>query len=147
MTPQHVVIDTNVLISASLSPVGAPAQIVRRVLAHHILVFSDATFSEFKTRLWKPKFDRYLSIETRSALLHDFNAAAYWVNIAPELAAQKFSRDPDDDMFVHAALASGAPFLISGDMDLLALANQFKKHHALGIFAPANALGIIPGGA
>lgn len=120
---------------------------MRRVLAHHVLVFSDVTFSELKTRLWKPKLDRYLSLETRSALLHDFNAAAYWVKIPPELAAQTFSRDPDDDMFVHAALARGAPFLISGDLDLLAPASQFKKHRTLGIFAPAKALDMIPGGA
>jgi len=142
MTPQRVVIDTNVLISASLSPAGAPAQIVHRVLAHHILVFSDATFSELKTRLWKPKFDRYLSLETRTALLHDFNAAAYWVKVSPELAAQRFSRDADDDMFIHAAMASGAAILISGDLDLLVLAKQLKNQ-ALDICTPASALTVI----
>ena len=61
----RVVIDTNVWLSAALSPAGAPSQVVRRVLAHGVPVFSDATFAELKTRIWKPKFDRYLSMEAR----------------------------------------------------------------------------------
>ena len=140
MMPQRVVIDTNVLISAALSPAGAPAQVVHAVLARHVMVFSDATFLEFKTRLWKPKFDRYLSLEARSALLHDFNAAAYWVKVSPQLASQRFSRDADDDMFIHAAIASASAALISGDMDLLVLAKQLKKLHGLDIFNPAGGL-------
>lgn len=40
-------------------------------------VFSAATFAELEARLWKPKFDRYLSMEIRRAILHDVNAAAH----------------------------------------------------------------------
>ncbi len=143
MTPQRVVIDTNVLISAALSPAGTPAQVVSGVLASHVLVFSDATFLELKTRLWKPKFDRYLSLETRTALLHDFSAAAQWIKVSSELASQRFSRDADDDMFIHAAIASDAALLISGDSDLLVLAKQLKKRHALAICNPANGLALV----
>lgn len=143
MTPQRVVIDTNVLISAALSPTGAPAQVVHGVLANHALVFSDATFLELRTRLWKPKFDRYLSLETRTALLHDFNAAAHWIKVPPALASQRFSRDIDDDMFIHAAIAGDAALLISGDSDLLVLAKQLKKQHALDICNPASGLVLI----
>jgi predicted nucleic acid-binding protein len=45
-------------------------------LAKHRLVFSQATFDELESRLWRPKFDRYLDLETRRLLLHDFNAVA-----------------------------------------------------------------------
>jgi predicted nucleic acid-binding protein len=43
-------------------------------------------------------------------------ALADWVE--PD-NTQRFSRDPDDDKFVHAALAAQAEWLISGDRDLL----------------------------
>ena len=117
----RVVVDTNVLISAALSPGGAPALLVDRILRGGCLVFSDATFAELETRLWRSKFDRYLSLEVRRLLLHDYNAAAFWADIPPAVAVQRHSRDPDDDAFVHAALAAGATRLVSGDDDLLCL--------------------------
>ena len=85
-------------------------------LAHHRLVFSHATFEELRTRLYRPKFDRYITLENRERLLHDFNACADWVDIAEP---GHYCRDRDDDKFVETALASEAAFLITGDKDLL----------------------------
>jgi len=130
------VIDTNVWISAALSNEGPPATLVRRVLIAGVPVFSTPTFRELETRLWKPKFDRYLSMEARRALLADASGAALWVDIPAALALQKFSRDPDDDIFVQAAIASGAPWLVTGDQDLLAVA----AIDGLRIVTPAQAL-------
>jgi uncharacterized protein len=114
-----VVLDTNIWLSAAISKSGAPAQVVRRVLQMGIPVFSKATFAELEARIWKPKFDRYLSLETRRAILHDANAVAHWVDIPADLATQTYSRDPDDDKFIHTALAASAAWLITGDQDLL----------------------------
>ena len=104
----RLVIDTNVWISAFLVSTGAPALVVRSVLARGLPVFTRATFDELQTRLWKPKFDRYLSLDQRNRLLHDVSACALWVAIAPESAARRHSRDRDDDALVHAALAAQA---------------------------------------
>lgn len=120
-TALRVVIDSNIWISAALSKTGAPAQLVRLVLEHGLPVFSEATFSELETRLWKPKFDRYLSMEIRRQILHDAKAAAHWVTVAPGLAAQQYCRDADDDKFIHTALAASAPWLVTGDQDLLVI--------------------------
>lgn len=121
----RVVLDTNIWLSAAISKSGAPAQVVRRVLEMGIPVFSKATFAELEARLWKPKFDRYLSMETRRAILHDANAVAHWVDIPPELAAQTYSRDPNNkkisDKFIHTALAASAAWLVTGDQDLLVI--------------------------
>jgi uncharacterized protein len=117
----RVVIDTNIWLSAAISKSGAPAQVVRRVLQMGIPVFSKATFAELEARLWKPKFDRYLSMETRRAILHDANAVAHWADIPAELAIQTYSRDPDDDKFIHTALAASAAWLVTGDQDLLVI--------------------------
>ena len=119
MTSLKLVIDTNVLISAALSTQGAPAKLVQCALAQHRLVFSQATFDELRTRLYRPKFDRFIALESRERLLHDFNACAHWVEIGePGL----YCRDRDDDQMVEAALQASAAALISGDKDLLDMA-------------------------
>ncbi len=117
----RVVIDTNVLLSAALVPGGAPAQLVDRLLAQAQIVFSEQTFTELKSRIWKPKFDRYITMERRHSLLHDFNAVAHWVDIPAQIASARYSRDATDDAFIHAALAAGAQRLVTGDDDLLCL--------------------------
>jgi predicted nucleic acid-binding protein len=64
-------------------------------------------------------------------------AAALWVT--PELSAlaitAPISRDPDDDKFIHLALAGKAAWLITGDQDLLTLTLE-----NLEIMTPAQVL-------
>lgn len=124
----RVVVDTNVLIAAALSPKGVPSELVDWILREGALLFSDESFAELETRIWKPKFDLYLSIERRKRLLLDFNASALWTAIPAELNAQFFSRDKNDDAFIRTALAADATRLISGDDDLLILHPIGKLH-------------------
>lgn len=131
-----VVIDSNVWISAALSRTGAPALLVRHVLERGLPVFSPDTFAEFETRLWLPKFDRYVSMELRQRILHDLNASAYWVDVPPEIAAKHYCRDASDDKFIHTALAAQAPWLVTGDQDLL----DVPKVPDLRILTPAEAM-------
>lgn len=133
MKAERVVIDTNVLISAALSSRSTPAQVVALVLDRYRLVFSDETFAEFETRLWRPKFDRYLASDSRRQLLHDFAAVADWVVLAG--ASRLWSRDPDDNKFIHTALTAAASWLISGDGDLLVL----SAVNGVSIVSPAQA--------
>jgi putative PIN family toxin of toxin-antitoxin system len=116
-----VVVDTNVLLSAALSPRGTPAELVDRLLAEGRLIFSEATFAELASRIWKPKFDRYLPIERRKQILFELNSSSLWVEIPVAISNQIFSRDVKDDPFIHAALAANATRLVSGDDDLLCL--------------------------
>jgi putative PIN family toxin of toxin-antitoxin system len=136
MKVERYVVDTNVLISAAFSARTSPGLVVRHVLAHGHMLFSEATFAELDTRLWRPKFDRYLSIESRKRLLHDFRAVALWVDVPADVGARRFSRDPDDDKFLHVALAGGAAVVISGDHDLLDL----EGVDGLRVVSPAQAL-------
>jgi putative PIN family toxin of toxin-antitoxin system len=110
------VIDTNILISAALSSQGAPAKLVQSALAQHRLVFSQATFDELRTRIYRPQFDRYISLEDRERLLRDFSACAIWVESGEP---GQYCRDRDDDHFIEAALKAQAHCLVSGDQDLL----------------------------
>ena len=131
-----VVIDTNVWISGLLTRTGYPAQVARQVICGGQPVFSAETFAELKARLWRPKFDRYITLEQRKNYLADLDAIALWVEVSPESATKTYCRDPDDDKFIHAALAAGSSHLVTGDGDLLCL-------HPLGdlhILSPRDAL-------
>ena len=103
------------LISSVLSPQGIPAKIVKHFIQHGSIFFSQETYQEFHSRLWRPKFDSYISIEYRNAILLDFSNIAHWVDISGDF---KLSRDPDDDKFIEVALKANADALISGDSDL-----------------------------
>ena len=121
MTYDRVVVDTNVLLSAALSPKNLPAQLVDRLLASGQLVFSERTYAEFEARIWRPKFDRYLTLERRRAILLHIHAHAHWVEIPVSMVEHQFSCDGDDDAFIHVALTGNLTRLISGDSDLLCL--------------------------
>ena len=138
MSPEglpRVVIDTKVWISAFLVRSGTAARAVRRMLELQRPCFGEATFTELESRLWKPKFDRYLSLEDRHALLHDVQALAHWVEVPRAAAAQGWCRDADDDKFIHTALAAQAAWLVTGDLALLSV----QAPEGLQILTPADA--------
>lgn len=81
MTSHDWVLDTNVLISAVLSRQGSPYVLVQRVLAEARTVFSEPTFEELRSRVYRPKFDRYISLDMRERVLRDLSASAPWVEI------------------------------------------------------------------
>ena len=135
MRVDRVVLDTNILISAALTP-GKPFQVLQWVLENGVLIFSDATIEELRTRLMKRKFDRYVSSRRRTELLADFTAVAAW---APFTGALHASRDPDDDKFLETAVTGGAGCLVIGDGDLLVL----DPFEGIRIITPAGFLDFV----
>lgn len=133
MTSPDWVLDSNVLISAALSRQGSPYALVQQVLAHGRLVFCDATFEELRTRLYRPKFDRYISLEMRERVLRDLSACALWVEVNTR---GRWSRDADDDKFIATALQVAGSVLVSGDSGLLTV----QTPAGLRILTPAQAL-------
>lgn len=129
------VLDTNVLISAALSAESAPARVTLWVIANARLIFAEPTFEEFRSRLWRAKFDKYLTIERRNQILHDFSAIADWVEL-DDAALPVRSRDPDDDMFIRVAITGSARWLVSGDKDLL----EIQGLPSINILSPADML-------
>lgn len=104
---------------------GPPALVTRLVIERGQAVFSKRTFAELRDRLWNPKFDRYITIEQRNRFIGDLEATVFWIEIPSTLAANRYSRDANDDMFIHAALAGNALCVVADDNDLLCL-------HSLG---------------
>ena len=134
MRVERVVLDTNVLISAALIPSSTPRRVVDAIFtANGVLLFSDETFAELRTRLQRTKFDRYVSSQSRAVYLARVRAVAEWVGIA---GARLGCRDPDDDKVLEVALMGAADCIVTGDQDLLELAS----FHGLPILTAANFL-------
>lgn len=135
MSPDRFVVDSNVLISAALLAGSVPSRWLGHVLEDARLLFSTATFDEMQARIWRPKFDRYVSIEDRKLLLRDLRGVAEWVD-PDATAAPPRCRDPDDEKFVQLTLAARATALVSGDCDLLSL----RSIDGIPVLTPAQAL-------
>jgi putative PIN family toxin of toxin-antitoxin system len=135
MSPERFVVDSNVLISAALLAESVPARCLAHVLNQARLVFCPETFGELHSRLWRPKFDRYVSLEDRKLFLRDLQAVAEWVDLPP-VAGPALCTDPDDEKFLRLALAAQATALISGDRDLTSLGSTA----GVPVWTPAQAL-------
>jgi len=134
MKVDRLVVDTNVLISAVLSPVGSPARVLDQLQrTRTVLVFSEPTMTELATRLLLPKFDRYVDRDTRIRFLAEIDAVAEFVGIT---GAPMGSRDRADDPFLETALTADCQAIISGDQDLLTL----DPWQGIRILSPAQAL-------
>ncbi len=134
MRADRVVLDTNVLISALLQPKGPPRAAIDAVrAAGGVLLFSEPTFDELRTRLERPKFDRYVSREGRALFLVQLDAVSERVSIT---GARMGCRDPDDDKLLETAMMGEAGCLVTGDRDLLVM-SPFRE---IPILSPADFL-------
>ena len=108
----RIVLDTNVLVSALLSPHGAPAQVVQLVLSGKLQLCHDArSLDEYRQVLLRPKFAfRRRDVEELLGFLGSMGLA---VNCIPVDSALP---DVDDQPFLEAAVAGGADFLITGNL-------------------------------
>jgi putative PIN family toxin of toxin-antitoxin system len=118
MTNNLFVIDTNILISASLFINSAPRKAVTKANEIGKISASIETYSEFFEVFLRPKFDKYISIETRLGILIDFKLLAFF---SETLEAITDCRDPEDNKFLELAVSANASCIITGDKDLLIL--------------------------
>lgn len=121
MSPKFIVIDTNILISAVLSPNGTAYQALALAIQEFTIVQSDETYQEILQRIYKPKFDKYISDDSREELLDLIKSKSQFITVTSQVNT---CRDPDDNKFLELAIDSHAEFLITGDRDLLTLKSQ-----------------------
>jgi uncharacterized protein len=112
------VVDTNVVVSASVLSLSIPRQAVERALRGAVLLFSESTMDELKDVLFRSKFDRYVSREDRALFVAQLSAAAEFV---PIIQLVRECRDSKDDKFLEVALNGRADVIVTGDADLLGM--------------------------
>jgi putative PIN family toxin of toxin-antitoxin system len=128
-----VLVDANVLVSAFTA--GSRESVSRRAVGiartRFTLCLSDAMEAEIRHVLARPKFRRYGATPETSALFVDgLVAAARRVEPTERVTD---CRDPDDNMYLEAALACAAVVIVSGDPDLLVL----RPWRGIEILSPA----------
>jgi putative PIN family toxin of toxin-antitoxin system len=111
MTPLRLVVDTNILISAALQPLGPPRTVFRLAIAKPARLYvSEAILEEYRDMLARPE------LRIRKGLRQQFlqlvkNRARLVVPSRSLLIA----KDPDDNKFLECADAAGADYLVTGN--------------------------------
>ena len=118
MNHKLIVIDTNILISAALSPDGTARKALDKVYQQFKIAQSEETYQELSIRIYKPKFDKYISNTERQDFLEVVKKYSQFIEIKSQI---NICRDADDHKFLDLAKDSNAEFLITGDQDLLSL--------------------------
>lgn len=107
----RVVIDSNVVVSAMISPHGPPAQVVRSALQRDLgLCHDDRILAEYREVLLRPKFG--FDAEDVRAMLDGIE----WIGetvFANPLSVEL--PDPDDLPFLEVAAAAKADALVTGN--------------------------------
>jgi len=119
----RAVLDANVFISALIRPEGPPGQVIRRFLDDGAfeLVTSSAILEELRRTLRYPRVLRYLRA-TPEELEVWVHAVAILAHVVPgNLAIKAVEADPDDDIYLAAAVEGLAKYMVSGDGHLLGL--------------------------
>lgn len=108
----RIVLDTNVLVSALLSPNGAPASILQLVLAGRVVLCFDARIlSEYREVLRRAKFDFGMNLVDE--FLDFLESEGELVASVPLPLSLP---DPDDAMFLEVAAAGSADYVVTGNV-------------------------------
>ncbi|MEY3096233.1 MAG: hypothetical protein RIR74_1325 [Pseudomonadota bacterium] len=103
------------------------------------MLVSEDLLGELAAVLSRSKFDAYVSLEERRQFLELFCSIAQMVGIQHRIQA---CRDPKDDILLQLALNGEAKLLVTGDWDLLELAESFRASHGLNIISPRDYLAL-----
>ena len=119
----RVILDTNVFISALLSPRGAPSRLVDAwVEGEFVLVSHERQLDELREVTRRDKVGVFIQTARAGRLVNRILALA---EMPARLPPVERSRDPRDDYLLALCEAGEADWLVTGDKDdLLAL----KRH-------------------
>lgn len=114
----RVFLDTNVLVSAYATR-GICADLVRFILAEHELMTGEVNLEELR-RVLRDRFRAPAKLV--DAIESELRAET--IVPRPDEPAAVRVRDPDDRWVLASALAGGADLLVTGDRDLLDVADR-----------------------
>ena len=108
----RVVLDTNIIVSALLQPLGPPAQVFVLVLGGSIqLCISGSVYTEYEEVIGRPRLRR--SSDIIAGTLAAIREKGFWVRPAEPV---RVCSDPDDDIFLECAQAARADYLVTGNL-------------------------------
>jgi len=139
----RVVVDTNIVVSSYIVPVGAPARIMAAWRSEVFeLVVSTWVLTEYEHSLNYPRVRRRhgLTPERIAQDVADIRELALLVE--PPSVPRVVPDDPDDDQILAVAVAGQAEYIVSGDPDLLNL----HEYQGIRMLSPATFLALLTAG-
>lgn len=134
----RVVLDTNTLVSAILSPLGPPRRLLDDARAQVFeLCSSPVLMAELLDVASRGKFSQRLAAAglTPLGIVSEIRRLA--VMAAPVSVPRVVANDADDDHVLACALAAQADLIVSGDKHLLGLGGHYQ---GIAIVSPAQAV-------
>jgi hypothetical protein len=122
----RAVLDTNVLVSALITPLGASARLLVELRAGAFeVVVSPMLLAELRDVLARGKFRSYVTAAEADAYVELIRQESVVVDDHGP-SAQSAVADPDDAYLVDLALAARVDALVSGDKRLLDLRSEVR---------------------
>jgi len=135
------VLDTNVLVSAMISPGGPPGRILSAWrIGEFLQCTSPELIGELRDVIGRSKFQRHdRRVLERAELLIEamLNVPNF---VKPAYIPRVVPNDPDDDVVLATAVAGRVDGIVSGDQHLLALG----RHQGIAIMTPLQFLAELP---
>jgi putative PIN family toxin of toxin-antitoxin system len=137
----RVVLDTNTLVSALLSPNGPPRRLLDEARAQVFeLCSSPVMMAELLDVVSRDKFTKRFAQAglTPLDIVKEVRRMAYMA--APLSVPRVIANDADDDHVLACALAGNADLIVSGDKHLHSLGGEYQ---GIRIVTPAQAVRVI----
>jgi uncharacterized protein len=132
-----VVLDASTLVSATLKRDSIPERaFLRAVHETNTLLLSQEVEDEYREVIFRPKFDRYASVERRQRFLDIILVTAE--TIEPTEIVRECA-DPKDDKYLTLAAAGKADVIVSSDVRHLLSMHPWRE---ISILSPANFLAL-----
>jgi putative PIN family toxin of toxin-antitoxin system len=135
-----LVLDTVVLVRALIQPGGKPGQLVYQWRDAFEWIVSPEITAEYLGVTSRPRLMRKFTTLRSRAIVADI--LSHTTSVTPA-SVPAVCRDPHDDMFLAAALASGANYIVSEDLDLLSL----REYESIVICSSQAMIDILSAGA
>ena len=135
----RAVLDTNVLVSALISPGGGSARLLLELRSGAFeLIVSPSLLAELREVLRRDKFRRYVSEAEADAYVELIRSEGV-VRPDPAPSPDPLSADPDDEYLIDLARDARVDALVTGDVHLLEL------RAVIPVMTPTEFLGMLPG--
>ena len=139
----RVVLDTNIIASATITKGGKPYHILSAFLENKIeIILSDRILEEIRRVLYydRIKAKRWMNDDKVEELIANFKESCVPTPDVLNLSVVK--EDPTDDKFIIAAVEGVADYIVTGNDHLLNL----REYQGIKIITPASFLEILKKG-
>jgi hypothetical protein len=132
-----VVLDASTFVSAALKANSIPERALRRAVTEpDRLILSQAVEDEYREVIFRPKFDRFVSVERRQRI---FDIAVVAAGRVEPTETVRECRDPKDDKYLALAAAGRADVIVSSDVRHLLSMHPWR---GIPILSPAHYLAL-----